>query len=127
MGLPWTAPAAVAVRVFWPVARIQLPTVALPDASVICVEPVRLPAPAVMAKVTVTPEAGFPSPSRTSTEGLGDTELPATPDRLVGEFAEINPAVSPSRKAVMSSIMLVVIEIPPMAMPAGELLNAGDV
>ena len=126
-GLPWTVPEAVAVSVLRPAARIQLPTVAMPEASVIWVAPVTLPPPVTAANVTVIPEAGLPSPPRTTTDGLGDTGAPVAPVRFVGEFAEIVPAVSPERNATMSSIMVAGNAIPPMAVPAGELLNAGEV
>ena len=51
------APATVAVSVFVPAEfpSRQLPTVAIPDASVVCVGPVIDPPPVATAKVTVTP------------------------------------------------------------------------
>src|SRR5262249_19412218 len=51
-GLPWNVPVAVAVSVFPPAARTQLPTLAIPAAFVVCVAPVRVPAPPVIANVT---------------------------------------------------------------------------
>ena len=80
---------AVAVSVLAPLPRTQLPIVAMPDAFVVCVPPVTLPLPAVMANVTVTPASGLPLPLTTSTDGAGEIGLPARTGQVVGEFGEI--------------------------------------
>ena len=73
-------PAAVAVSVFAPaiVPSVQLPTVATPKASVVGVSPVAEPPPEATAKVTTTPETGFPPASVTSTLGAAATAEAAT-------------------------------------------------
>src|SRR5882762_8974868 len=74
-GLPlMPLPAAVAVRVFGPavVASVQLPTVAMPLASVVGLAAVRSPLPGATANVTATPATGFPLASRTITDGGAD-------------------------------------------------------
>src|SRR5436309_6857536 len=78
IGLPFT-PGAVAVSVFSPapVPSVQLPTVAMPPASVVWLAPVMLPLPGVTAKVTATPGTGLPLASFTSTEGAICTAVPA--------------------------------------------------
>ena len=71
-GLP-ARPAEVAVRVsrLLPavVPSVQLPTAAIPPASVVAPAPVTLPLPAAAANVTATPGTGLPNWSRTLTEG----------------------------------------------------------
>jgi len=59
-GLPFR-PGAVALRVFGPAAlpSVQLPTAAIPAASVLGVAPVRLPPPDATANVTGTPATGL--------------------------------------------------------------------
>src|SRR6185503_11097222 len=71
-------PETVAVRVFVPdvVPRVQLPTVARPEASVVCDAPVMLPPPDVTAKVTGTPLSGLATASVTRTRGAVGTETP---------------------------------------------------
>src|SRR5262249_50987078 len=49
------------------------PTVAMPDAFVVCEPPVREPPPELIEKVTPTPETGLPYWSVTSTEGADET------------------------------------------------------
>jgi len=77
-GLPESVP-DVAVSVLLPavVPSVQLPTVAIPLASLIWVAPVTLPLPGPGAKVTDTPETGLPNASVTSTDGAIKTALPA--------------------------------------------------
>jgi len=60
-GEPLSEP-LVAVRVLElaVVPRVQLPTVAMPEASVVASVPVTEPPPEVTAKVTGTPETGLP-------------------------------------------------------------------
>src|SRR5205807_8065836 len=69
-GLP-VSPDAAAVSLFPPavVLRVQLPTVAMPPASVVWLVPVMLPLPGATAKVTATPGTGLPLASFTITEG----------------------------------------------------------
>src|SRR4051812_394836 len=70
-------PVAVAVRVYCPevFGSVQPPTVAIPDAFVVAVAPVRLPAPLGMANVTGTPETGLPLASLTTTAGRVPTAV----------------------------------------------------
>jgi len=77
-GLPESDP-EVAINVFCPAVgpSVQLPTVAIPLASLIWVAPVTLPLPGPGAKVTDTPETGLPNASVTSTDGAIKTALPA--------------------------------------------------
>src|SRR5574341_323176 len=71
-------PLAVAVSVFVPatVPSVQLPTVAIPAASVVCVAPVTLPPPEAAANVTDTPATGLLYWSWTRTAGATVTALP---------------------------------------------------
>jgi hypothetical protein len=73
---------AVAVRVLEPttVPSVQLPTVAKPLASVVCVPPVTLPPPDATAKVTLTPDFGLPFASVMRTLGAVATADPAVAD-----------------------------------------------
>src|SRR5437764_411318 len=77
-GLPESVP-DVAASLLLPavVPRVQLPTVAIPLASLIWVAPVTLPLPGPGAKVTDTPETGLPNASVTSTDGAIKTAPPA--------------------------------------------------
>ncbi len=82
-GLPLIPePAAAAVRAFGPavVGSVQLPTVAIPPASVVWFAPVMAPFPDATANVTATPATGLPLPSRTITEGGERTAVPAVAD-----------------------------------------------
>src|SRR5207237_486853 len=90
IGLPFT-PGAVAVSVFWPAAvpSVQVPTVAMPPASVVWLAPVMLPFPAVTAKVTATPGTGLPLASFTITEGAICTAVPAVTVWLLPAFTAI--------------------------------------
>src|SRR5947208_2605497 len=79
-GLPLIPlPAALAVSVSGPavVESVQLPTVAMPLASVVWLAPVTLPLPGATANVTGTPATGLPLASRTITDGREATALPA--------------------------------------------------
>ena len=77
-GLPESVP-DVAVSVLDPavVESVQLPTAAIPLASVVCVAPVTLPLAGPGANVTDTPEAGLPNASVTITDGGTRTAVPA--------------------------------------------------
>ena len=68
-------PALVAVSVFEPAAvpSFQLPTVAMPEASVFAFQPVIDPPPEPTAKVTLTLLTGLPPASMTLTLGLTPT------------------------------------------------------
>jgi hypothetical protein len=128
-GLPANDPAAVAVTALGPAPRTQFPTVAIPDASVVWIAPLRVPLPDDIANVTDTPASGLPFLSRTRTDGNGDAEPPVEPVTVVAEFAEMVRKVSPWRNAVMSSIAvgeIPVNEIPPIANPASELLKIAE-
>ena len=69
----------VAVRVLEPavVPRVQLPTVAMPEVSVVAEPPVREPPPEPIAKVTLTLATTLPYWSLTMT--LGRSPLPCRP------------------------------------------------
>ena len=77
-GLPASDP-AVAVNVFEPAValRVQLPTAAIPFASVVWAAPVTLPLCGPGANVTDTPETGLPNASVTITDGGTATAVPA--------------------------------------------------
>ena len=80
IGLP-PRPAEVAVKVLLlapaVAPRVQPPTVAIPEAFVLCDPPVRLPPPVPMANVTATPDTGLLCTSRTITDGAVGTAVPA--------------------------------------------------
>jgi hypothetical protein len=79
-GLP-VRPVDVAASVLLPavVPIVQLPTVAIPLASVVWVPPVREPPPEATANVTLTPATGLLLTSFTITEGAVETVAPAVP------------------------------------------------
>ncbi len=66
---------ALATSVLVPAAvpRVQLPTVAMPEAFDVWWFPVKVPPPVVTANVTVTPLIGLPVASLTITEGGSST------------------------------------------------------
>ena len=68
----------VALRVLVPAAvpRVQLPTVAIPEASLVALAPVIEPPPSCTAKVTGTPATGLSLASTTSTLGGMVTGVP---------------------------------------------------
>src|ERR1019366_3435698 len=76
-GLPMS-PALAAVKVFAPAnaPSVQLPTVAMPLALVVCAPPARLPPPVATANVTLTPLTGLLFASLTSTLGGVATAVP---------------------------------------------------
>src|SRR5205807_9525297 len=76
-GLP-VNPGAVAVSVYGPAVlpRIQLPTAAMPVASVVWFAPVTVPPPVPGANVTATPATGLLLASRTITDGGMATAVP---------------------------------------------------
>src|SRR5947199_173980 len=69
----------MAVNVLDPavVESVQLPTVAIPFASVVWADPVTLPLPRPAAKVTDTPDTGLSNASVTITDGGFGTVVPA--------------------------------------------------
>src|SRR5437588_582262 len=77
-GLPESDP-DIAVSVFCPAVgpRVQLPTVAIPLASLVWAAPVTLPLPEPAAKVTDTPDTGLVNASVTITDGGVGTVVPA--------------------------------------------------
>src|SRR5205823_11293516 len=109
--IPLPAAVAVSVFVFTVAGSVQLPTVAMPLPSVVCVPPVTLPLPAAGAKVTLTPGTGFPAPSRMITDGGEPTAAPAVPDWLVGLFATMAAAAPALR--VMPEVTGASPETPP--------------
>ena len=77
-GLPArSADVAVSVSVPAVVARVQLPTAAMPLALVVWLAPVIVPFPGATAKLTDTPATGLPCASRTMTDGATGTSVPA--------------------------------------------------
>ena len=91
-GLPVRTPeVAVIVLVTAAVPRVQLPTVAIPEAFVTGDPPVRPPPPAVTAKVTETPDTGLPWASVTSTDGA---------------MARVAPTVSACPPPALSAMIL---------------------
>src|ERR1051325_8573610 len=61
------------------VESVQLPTAAIPFASVVWADPVTLPLPAPAAKVTDTPDTGLSNASVTITDGGGAPGAPPPP------------------------------------------------
>jgi hypothetical protein len=106
-GLPLSEP-DVAVSVLVPAAgpRVQLPTVAMPFASVVWVPPVTLPPPVVTAKVTATPATGLFDASFTTTDGGGLTAVPTCADCVVGLFAAML-AADPAAKLIVPDVAAV--------------------
>src|SRR5256885_2966214 len=97
-GLP-ERPAAAAVSVLVPavVPRVQLPTVAMPLAFVVCSAPVMLPPPDAGANVTPTPCTGLLLASRTITDGGVRTAVPVVaccPSPPFGPIWVATPAVT---------------------------------
>ena len=84
-------PVLVAVKVLAPALapRVQLPTVAMPEALVVAERPVAEPPPEATAKVTLTPATGLPLASVTRTLGAMPTAAPTVADWLL-------PALEPS-------------------------------
>jgi hypothetical protein len=81
--------AVVAVSRFSPTVppSVQLPTVAVPEASVVAVAPVSDPPPSVTAKVTVTPGTPAPVDVATFTLGFVSTAEPAMAPTVVAVTA----------------------------------------
>ena len=84
------------------VPRVHEPTVAIPDASVATDALLTEPPPLSTRKLTVAPAMGAPFWSLTSTDGAGETGLPATPESDVLEFAVI--VVATEGSAVFSLV-----------------------
>ena len=105
-------PAALAVRVFGPavVASVQVPTVAMPLASVIGLAAVTSPFPGATANVTATPATGLPLASRTITDGGEPTAVPAVAD---WGFMLL-PAMVAAAPAVTVTVAVCVIATPPI-------------
>src|SRR5436309_1230876 len=99
-GLPLIPePAAVAVSVLGPavVDSVQLPTVAIPPASVVWLPSAMLPFPGATANVTATPATALPLASRTITDGREATAVPTAADwgfMLLLVIAAAGPAVT---------------------------------
>ncbi len=85
-------PLQVAVSVLAPavVPRVQLPTVAMPEALVVAEAPVTEPPPAVAAKVTVTPGQTLLCESLTITLGAVATAEPTVAVWLLPAFTAID-------------------------------------
>jgi len=82
-------PVVAAVSVFVPgvAPSVQPPTVAMPDAFVVCVAPVTVPPPDATVKVTPIPDKPAPEFDVTFTVGSVDTGWPATPVSVVADTA----------------------------------------
>src|SRR5207253_10114888 len=95
-GLP-VSPVATAVNLLAPavVLRVQLPTVAIPLASVVWFAPVMVPLPAATANVTATPDTGLPLASLTMTDGGIGTAVPAVTVWLFPALTAICVAAPP--------------------------------
>ena len=136
-GLP-VAPSRLALSVLTPDPSTQLETVATPEALLTALPPDTTPPPLVTVNVTVAPATGLPASSLTTTDGAGLWAPPVTPVAVVGEFAVRLRMTRLSRNAAMSWIIVHALvlgvqllagagmRMPPMATPAGELLNAGE-
>ncbi len=123
-------PLLVAVSVFVPavVPRVQLPTVAMPEESVVAELPVIEPPPEATAKVTTTPDTGLLFASVTSTLGLVATAVPTVADWLLPAFRVIlvaGPAVpvavkvtgEPERPLLVALSVFVPAVVPRVQLP----------
>src|SRR5437016_438659 len=106
-GLP-VRPADVAVSVLAPavVASVQLPTAAIPVASVVWLGPVMVPFPGATANVTATPATGLPLASLTMTAGGIGTALPAATVWLFPACSAIWVA-APAERAIGPDVTVV--------------------
>jgi hypothetical protein len=79
----------VAVSEFAPgvLPSVHPPALAIPDASVVADPVATEPPPETTLNVTTAPGNGAPFWSRTITEGVGETAVPALADSVVSEFA----------------------------------------
>jgi len=111
VNVTWGRVPVAADRVFAPasVPRVQLPTVAMPDASVVALPPVTVPPPLVTVNVTGAPADGLPLASLTRTEGSSVTCVPGGAVTVVDEFAAIfagclpGPEASPPPQEIWSN------------------------
>ncbi|HEX2094433.1 MAG TPA: hypothetical protein VHG28_18660 [Longimicrobiaceae bacterium] len=116
---------AEAVSVLAPavVARVQLPTVAMPEAFVVAGLPVTLPLPEV-AKVTLTPATGLPWVSVIVTDGGVETAVPAVavcPSPADFAMFAAAPAVPVALKLVFSAPAEAVSVLAPAVLPSVQL------
>jgi hypothetical protein len=125
-------PLTLAVRVFAPatVPRVQLPTVAIPLALVICDAPEMLPPPVTTAKVTATPATGLLKESLTRTLGASGTAVPTVTPwlfPLLVAICEATPAVPVAVKVtevLVSPVTLTVRVLTPATVPIVHLPRA---
>ncbi len=126
------SPVRLAVSVLRPGApRVQLPTVAMPDALLTADPPVTEPPPWVTANVTVTPLMGVPLVSRTSTAGATGTAVCA---RTVWPFPSLSviwvtpPAPVPSARnwTGVRPVTVAVRALSPAAGPRVQLPTAAS-
>jgi len=82
-----------------PAPSVQLPTVAMPDASVVALPPVTVPPPLVTVNVTGAPANGLPLASLTRTDGSSVSCVPGGAVTVVDEFAVIFAGCLPGPEA----------------------------
>ena len=82
-----------------PEPSVQLPTVAMPDASVVALPPATVPPPLVTVNVTGAPADGLPLASLTRTDGSSVTCAPGGAVTVVDEFAVIFAGCLPGPEA----------------------------
>lgn len=99
-------PVAVAVTEFDPAVapKVQVPAVAIPEASVVAPAPVIEPPPLATAKVTATPDTGFPPASVTRTESAVVTAVPTVADCPLPAFTAM-AAAAPGPVGVIAAVV----------------------
>ncbi len=126
-GLPESVPDA-AVSVLDPavVESVQLPTVAIPFASVACAAPVTLPLPGPAAKLTDTPATGLSNASVTTTDGAIGTAVPAGADCPLPPWGAMAAAVAgfTATSAVWVTVTVPFTVAVTVFVPAAVELNA---
>lgn len=108
------SPTAPAVRVFAPAMspRVQLPTVAMPDAFDVAVAPVTEPPPLATEKFTVVPLTGFPFASVIFTDGAVATAVPTTAVCELPPLIAIEPTLPAVAVAVNVTIRSAIALVP---------------
>src|SRR2546421_7768747 len=128
-GLPLIPePVAVAVSVLLPAvgASVQLPTVAIPLASVgSWLPPVTLP-PSDGTKLTTTPATGLPAASGRRTAGLTVNSVPAGADWLSPPGCLVSVAAAPPLSAIAPELTGVIPVPPPKLSVDRQTVAVGD-